>query len=98
MFYVVFDNVLDGNSRGWTTDNFAAALRAPLAGIGVRVLRNPGQGHGTSLSGFQALGYPANTYEDKLVKVESIVESTLRRGPLGIHDQPDVTSAARSGS
>jgi hypothetical protein len=80
MFYVVFDDVLQGNDRGWTADNFADALRSPLAGIGVRVLRQNGLGNTSNRAGFQALGYSAFTYEAKLDEVEDIVNSTLKCG------------------
>lgn len=81
MFYVVFDDALQGNDRGWTADMFADTLRAPLAKLGVRVLRQHGEGYTSCRGGFQALGYSAHTYEAKLDQVEEIVDAILRHGP-----------------
>ena len=82
MVYVVFDDALRGNHRGWTPDTFAETLRAPLAAIGVRVLRNRGQGRMSARGGFQARGCSADIYEAKLDQVEAIVDGVLRRGPV----------------
>ena len=81
MFYVVFDDVLRGNDRGRTADMSADTLRAPLAAIGVRVLRQCGQGWVSSRPGFQAAGYSAHAYEAKLDQVEDIVDGILKCGP-----------------
>lgn len=81
MFYVVFDDALLGNGSGWTADLFADTLRAPLAAVGVRVHRQPGEGRRSCRSGFQAPGCPADAYEAKLDEVEEIVDGILQRGP-----------------
>jgi hypothetical protein len=81
MIYVVFDDALQGNKRGWTPDRFAESLRDPLAAIGVRVLRQDGQGWAPSRPGFQASGYAACAYEAKLDEVEDIVDNILKCGP-----------------
>jgi hypothetical protein len=77
MRFVVFDDALQGNERGWMPDNFAAALRAPLAAIGVRVVRQRGSGDNSSRSGFQAHGVSANVHKAKSEKVQRLVESVL---------------------
>jgi hypothetical protein len=82
MVYVVFDDVLQGNDRGWTADTFANSLRAPLAAIGVRVLRQYGQGYVSGRPGFHAAGYSAHAYEAKLDEIEDIVDGILKCGPL----------------
>ena len=82
MVYVVFDDALRGNHRGWTPDTFARTLRAPLAAIGVRVMRLDGDGRMSAGGGFHAEGCPADVYEAKLDQVEAIVDGVLRRGPV----------------
>jgi len=82
MVYVVFDDALRGNHRGWTPDTFAETLRAPLAAIGVRIMRLHGEGRMSAGDGFQASGCPADIYEAKLDQVEAIVDAVLRHGPV----------------
>jgi hypothetical protein len=77
MRFVVFDDALPGNKRGWTADNFAAALRAPLAAIGVQVVRHHRSDENSNRSGFQCHGLSANAYKAKFEKVRSIVENVL---------------------
>ncbi len=77
MRFVVFDDAPPSNDRGWTADNFAAALRAPLAAIGVRVVRQRGSEGNSNRSGFQAHGHSAKIYKAKSEKVQSVVESVL---------------------
>jgi hypothetical protein len=73
MRFIVFDDALKRNDQRWTADNFAAALRTPLAAIGVSVVRRRGLG-GT---GFQAQGISAKAYNAKSEKVRQIVEGVL---------------------
>lgn len=44
--YIVTDTALAGNDFGWTPDSFAEALRAPMARIGLTVVRQSGAGEG----------------------------------------------------
>ena len=78
MRFIVFDDALNQNDKRWTADNFAAALRTPLAAIGVNVVRRRGSG-GTN---FQAQGISAKTHNAKSEKVRHIVESVLNSQAL----------------
>jgi hypothetical protein len=73
MRFIVFDDAPKRNDQRGTADNFAAALRAPLATIGVKVVRRRGLG-GTA---FQARGIPARVHNTKSEKVKRIVETVL---------------------
>jgi hypothetical protein len=77
MRYVVYDDSVQQNDRGWMADNFAAALRAPLAAIGVRVVRQRGSGANFDRSGFQAHGLSARVHKTKSEKVQHVIESVL---------------------
>jgi hypothetical protein len=77
MRFVVFDDAVQGNDKGWMADNFAAALRPPLAAIGVRVVRQHGPGGAANRGGFQAHGLSANSHKAKSEKVARVVESVL---------------------
>jgi hypothetical protein len=77
MRFVVFDDASSKNELGWTADELAAALRGPLAAIGVRVVRqHRSEGH-SKRSGFQARGISARVYKDKFEKVRSVLESVV---------------------
>ncbi len=77
MRFVVFDDALSDNERGWMADDLAAALRAPLAAIGVRVVRQHRSEDNSHRSGFQAQGISARAYKAKSQKVRSVLESVL---------------------
>jgi hypothetical protein len=77
MRFVVFDDALAANDRGWVADNFATALRAPLAAIGVQVVRRRGLACNSSRSGFQARGHSTKVYMAKAKEVQSTVEVVL---------------------
>ena len=77
MQFVVFDDALPGNDRGWMADDFADALRAPLAAIGVRVVRQHRFEGFSNGSGFQARGLSAKAYKAKSEKVRNVVEDVL---------------------
>ncbi len=77
MRFVVFDDALSENERGWMADDLAAALRAPLAAIGVRVVRQHRSEDNSHRSGFQAHGISARAYKVKSQKVRSVLESVL---------------------
>lgn len=78
MRLVVFDDALLENDQGWTADEVAAALRAPLAAIGVRVVRRHRSAGNSNGSGFQAHGLSARAYKAKSEKVRSVLESVLK--------------------
>src|SRR5271165_4536049 len=70
MRYMVFDDTPQGKELGWTADSFAAALRTPLAAIGVRVVRRPGLGSGLGTGGLQGGEHLSpNAYKAKAEKV-----------------------------
>ena len=77
MRFVVFDDAPSENERGWTADELAAGLRAPLAAIGVRVVRQKRSEGNSKRSGFQAHGISAKAYKAKSEKVLSVLESVL---------------------
>jgi hypothetical protein len=85
MRYMVFDDTPQGKELGWTADSFAAALRTPLAVIGVRVVRRPGLGSGLGTGGLQGGEHLSpNAYKAKAEKVARVVEATLSfRPPRG---------------
>lgn len=77
--YVIFDNALEGAGlNGWSADGFAAALRSPLAAIGVTVERKGGRrttvGFG-ELVGADQLSITA--YKDKYDLVYRVVRRVL---------------------
>jgi len=78
MQFVVFDDARSESEPGWMADDLAAALRAPLAAIGVRVVRQHRSEDGSHKSGFQAHGISARAYKAKYQKVRSILESVLK--------------------
>jgi hypothetical protein len=80
--YIVLDDAPHGASLGLTADQFAEALRSPLAAIGVRVVRQHGAAADGRTAGFQARGYTRNLYFAKLNKVEHVVNSVVTRSAL----------------
>jgi hypothetical protein len=77
MRFVVFDDFLAGNDRGWMADNFAAELRLPLRAIGVRVVRQRGPEGYDNRGGFRARGHSAKVYKATAEKVRNIVDRVL---------------------
>lgn len=77
MRFVVFDDFVSENGRGWMADDLAAALRAPLAAIGVRVVRQHRSDGNSHRSGFQAHGISAREYKAKSQKVRSVLDDIL---------------------
>jgi hypothetical protein len=74
--YIVFDDALQDRTLGWTADQFAEALRSPLAAIGVRVVRQ--RGAAATSAGFQARGLPRSQYNAKLNTVGHIVNGIMK--------------------
>ena len=77
MRFIVSDDAPADSGLGWTAEELAAALRAPLAAIGVRVVRQRGSGGNSKRSGFHARGISARAYKAKSDKVRSVLESVL---------------------
>jgi hypothetical protein len=84
--YIVLDDAPHGTTLGLTADQFAEALRPPLAAIGVRVVRQHGLTSERRAAGFQARGCPRNLYFAKLDKVERVVTSVMTRSPAQSFD------------
>jgi len=79
MQYVVLDDSRQGKELGWTPDTLAAALRVPLAAIGVWVVRREGLGSALGKDGLEGGEHLSpDAYKAKTEKVWRIVESTLR--------------------
>jgi hypothetical protein len=77
--YVVFDNALHGTDfHGWPADEFADALRAPLAAIGVIVDRK--RGYATTIGTGELFGAESlsrEAYNDKYDEVYRVVRRVL---------------------
>jgi hypothetical protein len=69
--YIVFDDTPQDSDL--TPDQFAAALRAPLAAVGVRVVRQRRARPERPIADFQARGCSRRQYEAKLSAVYDIV-------------------------
>ncbi len=76
--YVVFDDAPADPRLGWTVDQFADALRSPLAAIGVRVVRQHGAGSTSRRAGFQAHGWSRGQYKTTLNAVDSVVNDVMK--------------------
>jgi hypothetical protein len=76
--YIVFDDALQDRRRGPTADQFADALRSPLAAIGVRVVRQHGARSNSPMAGFQARGWSRSQYNAKLNTVDHVVNGVLQ--------------------
>jgi hypothetical protein len=75
--YIVFDDSPQDRGLGWTADQFANALRSPLAAIGVRVVRQHGAGSTSPRAGFQVRGWSRSQYNSKLNTVEHVVNGVM---------------------
>jgi len=76
--YVVFDDAPERPGSDWTADQIAEALRAPLATIGVRVVRQPGSKSDSLTAGFQSHGSSRRQFQVTLKKVDDIVSVVVR--------------------
>ena len=81
--YIVRDDALLDRSLGLTADQFAEALRSPLAAIGVRVVRQPGVAANGRTAGFQARGCSRNLYVAQRSKVDDVVNNLMTRSVAG---------------
>jgi hypothetical protein len=86
--YVVFDDAPNNSVVDFNADQFADALRAPLAAIGVRVVRQHGARANSPIAGFQAHGWPRRKYQDKLKAVDAIVGKYTSAGPGTLIQEP----------
>ena len=77
--YVVFDNAPAMPGIDWNADQIADALRAPLATIGVRVVRQPRAISNLRTAGFQGRGSSRRTFKITLNKVDDIVNDLIRQ-------------------
>ena len=76
--YVVFDDAPQDSELSWTADQFADALRSPLAAIGVRVIRQHGAGSTSPRAGFQSRGWSRRQYNTKLDIVDRVVNGVMK--------------------
>ncbi len=72
--YLVLDNAPQIRGLSCTADEFADALRAPLAAVGVRVVRQRGATTKSLFSELQARGMSRRQYETKAIQVAQIVD------------------------
>jgi hypothetical protein len=78
--YIVLDDTPQISRLDCTADEFADALRAPLAMIGVRVVRQRRAGT-KPFSQFQAHGLPRRQYDAKANQVARIVDQAINGLP-----------------
>jgi hypothetical protein len=71
----VFDDAPQVRRVSWSADQIADALRAPLALIGVRVVRQHGDRSNSPMAGFQARGSSRSRFKAMLNQVENVVDN-----------------------
>jgi hypothetical protein len=76
--YIVFDDAPQDRRLGCTADQFADALRSPLAAVGVRVVRKHGAGSASPHAGLQVRGWSRKQYDAKLNTVAEIVDDVVK--------------------
>jgi hypothetical protein len=72
--YLVLDDAPQIRGLSCTADELAATLRAPLAAVGVRVVRQRGATSKSLFSEFQARGMSRRQYDAKTIQVAQIVD------------------------
>jgi hypothetical protein len=75
--YIVFDDAPHERRLGCTADQFADALRSPLALVGVRVVRRSGAGSALPGAGFQIRGWSRSQYDAKRETVAHVVGGVM---------------------
>jgi hypothetical protein len=75
--YIVFDDASPNAGFGENSDQFADALRLPLAAIGVRVVKLHRAGTASSMGGFQGRGLTRNQYDTMLNAVDRVVAGVI---------------------
>ena len=76
--YIIFDDAPQDRRLGCTADQFADALRSPLAAVGVRVVRQHGAGSASPRAGLQVRGWSRGQYNAKLNTVTQIVGGVIK--------------------
>jgi hypothetical protein len=76
--YIVFDDAPQNRRLGCSADQFADALRSPLAAVGVRVVRQYGADSASPRAGFQIRGWSRGQYNAKLNTVAHIVDGVTK--------------------
>ena len=72
--YIVLDDAPQARGLDCTAGDLADALRAPLAAVGVRVIRRRGSVTKSQFSEFQAHGISRRKYKAKVTQVAQIVD------------------------
>jgi hypothetical protein len=80
--YIVLDNTPQIRGLSCTADELADVLRAPLAAIGVRVVRQRGATTKSLFSEFQTRGMSRKQYDTKAVQVSRIVDEVCLSGTM----------------
>jgi hypothetical protein len=88
--YIVFDDAPQDRGLACTANQFADALRFPLAAVGVRVVRQHGAGTPTR-GGFQVRGWSRSRYNAKRDTVDHVVDDVVKS--LTKKNQPNVLIA-----
>jgi hypothetical protein len=91
--YIVRDDVPHDRTLGLTADQFAEALRSPMAAIGVRVVRQRGVASDGRMAGFQARGFSRTLYFSKRNEVELVITGVMTRS-VAIGDVASLPLAA----
>jgi hypothetical protein len=76
--FIVFDDTPQDGKLGSTADQFADALRSPLAAIGIRVVRQHGAGSASSTAGLQFRGLSRSRYHTRLNMVDHVVNGVMK--------------------
>jgi hypothetical protein len=76
--YIVFDDAPENRGLCCTADQFADALRSPLAALGVGVVRQRRAGSASLMAGFQVHGWPRKLYNSKLHTIDEVVDAVTK--------------------
>jgi hypothetical protein len=93
--YIVFDDAPQERRLGCTADQFADALRSPLAVVGVRVVRRRGAGSMLPGAGFQVRGWSRGQYNAKRETVAHVVDGIMEG--LADAQHPNLMGEPRGG-
>jgi hypothetical protein len=85
--YLVFDDTPKIRVLNCTADDWATALRVPLAAIGVRVIRRRGSTTKPPLSEFRAHGLSRKQYAAMATQVAQIVDELTSAFHGAAHDK-----------
>jgi len=88
--YLVLDDTPQLRGLNCTADEFAGALRVPLAAVGVRVVRQRGAMPKSPFIEFHARGLSRKQYEAKAAQVAQIVDDLTSAYQTAAHNrEPD---------